>query len=55
MYFYSWGNPNISLSERIKMEVYGGTLTRNNGLNVRAKVHEIQFSKSKWQIEQSTT
>lgn len=29
------------------MEIYGGTLTRNNGLNVRAKVYEIQFSKSK--------
>lgn len=29
------------------MKVYGGTLTRNDGLNVRAKVYEIQFLKSK--------
>lgn len=34
----------MSVSEKIKMNVYGGT--KNDGLNV-VKVHEIQFSKSK--------
>lgn len=36
----------MSVSEKIKMNVYGGTLTRNDGLNV-VKLYEIQFSKSK--------